>query len=360
MKYVIIIAIVVVLLIPINAYADDFTIQSECDNGSWKATIFSDEGNPLPNVNVRTIKSLSTSSFESKFLTDENGKVEIPPEENTGFIWLSKGGYNDKKIGIQCEVNSQPTIEYSNLGKTDVDKMTVEIVSIEPFGQNKWKILWDACALDDQVGPLYRFNSDIDWSVFGVNFRMYTGQCLYEYFGHHITSIVKAENPESIEITLADYGKAESEPYAYVMEVLETKFPDRYIAFFKVCAGEQKLTSPELKITSDISEVPSALSMTVLNPKSCVDHDVQIDAKDKRSIQIDIVTARSAVIQISDNEVTLLKSQLVEKENQILELKEQLENKDEIIMEQVKVLLELASNIKKTIFEPISKFFGFA
>lgn len=339
------------------AEARDFVMKTECVDENLKVIITDTDGNPLSNVTVRTYKSMSTSSVEDTFYTDVNGVVIIPVELQTGFVKISKGGFNDQKLATDCDI--QEKIQYSNVGKKDAGNITVEILSIESFGSNKWVVLWDACALEDGIGQLYRLNSDLDWTIFGVDFRLYTGECLSEYFAHPITSIVDAKNPESIEITSADYEKAGSEPYAYVMEVTETKFPNRYLAFVRVCAGEQKLTSPELKIYSDVDEVISALSMTVLNPKSCVDHDAQIEAKDKRTIQIEIIL-KNPIVQSSDSEITVLKDQLARKESQILELQKQIEQKNAVLMEQLKVISNLASMIKTTIFEPILNYFSIA
>ncbi|MEX0598683.1 MAG: hypothetical protein WD512_19525 [Candidatus Paceibacterota bacterium] len=333
-------------------------MKTECVDENWKVIITDTDGNPLSDVIVRTYKSMSTSSFEDTFYTDVNGVVIIPVELQTGFVKISKGGFNDQKLATDCDIQEK-VIQYSNVGKKDAGNITVEILSIESSGSNKWIVRWDACALKDGIGQLYRLNSDLDWTVFGVDFRLYTGECLSEYFAHPITSIVDAKNPESIEITSADYEKAGSEPYAYVMEVTETKFPNKYLAFVRICAGDQKLTSPELKISSDVDEVPSALSMTVLNPKSCVDHDVQIEAKDKRTIQVDIIL-KNREVQSSDSEITVLKDQLAQKESQILELQKQIEQKNAILMEQLKVISNLAAMMQKTIFEPILNYFSLA
>ncbi len=102
-----------------NAFAKDFTINSECIDGSWTATVLDEDGNPLENVSVRTIPAIASTKIETKFVTDENGVVSITPENNIGFGWFSKGGYSDKKIPTECEINQQPVVQYSNLGKTN-------------------------------------------------------------------------------------------------------------------------------------------------------------------------------------------------------------------------------------------------
>ena len=80
-------------MVPVTAFADDFTFTSGCEGGFWTLTVFDDDGEPFPNVPVRL-----TKTPEIKFITDENGVVKIPQEQNSGSVWLSKGGYNDQTI----------------------------------------------------------------------------------------------------------------------------------------------------------------------------------------------------------------------------------------------------------------------
>jgi len=90
------------MVIP-NAYADDFSFSSECIGGFWTLTVYDDDGNPFPNITVRL-----SSSPEIKFITDENGMVKIPPEQNDGGVKVSKGGYNDRAIITEkCQIPSK-------------------------------------------------------------------------------------------------------------------------------------------------------------------------------------------------------------------------------------------------------------
>ena len=99
----------VTLILP-NAFASDFSFTSECVGGVWEGKITSIEGEPLANTTVRTIMQLTSSSFEKKFITDQDGIVKIPFEYNTGNIWLQKGGYNDQKQVIEkCKLESKST-----------------------------------------------------------------------------------------------------------------------------------------------------------------------------------------------------------------------------------------------------------
>ena len=107
MKPVVIIAIAVMLLVPTSAFADTFRMQTECDGTSLVITIRDDEGELLSNAKIMTIKSLTgQGGYRDKYLSDENGEVIIPLGHNTGYVWLTKGGFNDVKKPVQyCHHN---------------------------------------------------------------------------------------------------------------------------------------------------------------------------------------------------------------------------------------------------------------
>ncbi|MGD8431993.1 MAG: hypothetical protein PVG23_05410 [Nitrosopumilaceae archaeon] len=86
-----------------SAYADDMKIEQACTGEGWSATITDIQGNPLVNVRVGTLDRISSSSPEESFYTDENGYVVIPHASITGFVKVTKGGYNDQKFSISCE-----------------------------------------------------------------------------------------------------------------------------------------------------------------------------------------------------------------------------------------------------------------
>jgi len=238
------------------------------------------------------------------------------------------------------------------------EKVVTEIISIDPISPQKWNVIWDACAITD-ITPFFRLSSDIDWELYRITFgtKLYGGECLSDILGHFIFTIVKAEDPDTIKIELAQYAQASDEPQVFILELIDSKFPDRYGVFFRICAGNEKLTSPQVVIFSDIEEVPTAISMTVLNPKSCVEHDVTIRANDKKTIDVQFVSFVDKSKNNSEGEVALLEEQLAEKDQQILDLKEEVDKKQAVIMEQLKVISNLASLIKKTIFEPILNYF---
>ena len=88
-----------------HAYADDLILTEECMESTWMGTITTADADPVYGVSVNTIAGIRETDVEKKFTADENGSVEIPFYDNTGFIWIHKGGFNDKKVIIEkCEL----------------------------------------------------------------------------------------------------------------------------------------------------------------------------------------------------------------------------------------------------------------
>jgi len=110
-----------VIVLP-NAYADDFSVNGECVEGIWKGTITNLNGELVPNATVRTMEKITESSFEKKFITDENGLVEISFTDNTGIIWIQKGGFNDNRLVIElCTSKNSSNSNDNVIIKTDPD-----------------------------------------------------------------------------------------------------------------------------------------------------------------------------------------------------------------------------------------------
>jgi len=86
-----------------------------------------------------------------------------------------------------------------------------------------------------------------------------------------------------------------------------------------------------------------------------VQQDEQERIKNTQQAMIDADTSVKSSLAVDElkQRIEFLESQLEEKDKQLA-------NKDLILMEQLKVIQQLASSFKKTIFEPISQFFGFA
>lgn len=93
-----------------NAFADDFTFTSECHGTTNVLSIKDQDGNNLENVKVMTVKDLTGfGGYEDKFFTDWNGFVSISQSDNTGYVWIQKGGFNDQKHKLErCSGNEIP------------------------------------------------------------------------------------------------------------------------------------------------------------------------------------------------------------------------------------------------------------
>ena len=94
-----------------DVYADDLKIKEDCISTGWEVIITDSEGNPLKNVRVMTINKISSSNVEESFFTDDKGIVVIPFSSITGFVKLSKGGYNDQRFSVSCSPLTSHTIK---------------------------------------------------------------------------------------------------------------------------------------------------------------------------------------------------------------------------------------------------------
>ena len=152
-----------IFLNPIQfAAADDMMIQHECTDIEWIGTITDSEENPLSDVRVGTIKKMSTSSIEESFYTDENGLVSIPSSLYTGFIKISKGGFNDKKIVLDCK--------FSQVDNVSSESQKPEIYSI-PEISSMVEINYPACKVQNgfdsitKSGEQYFFDRNYEGSL---------------------------------------------------------------------------------------------------------------------------------------------------------------------------------------------------
>jgi hypothetical protein len=102
MKILILGLITLLLIIPVTAFADDFQLETTCDGTTPLIRIIDQDGNGIENVKVMTIKGLTASGgYENKYFTDWRGDLKIPSHENTGYVWLQKGGFNDQKFKLE-------------------------------------------------------------------------------------------------------------------------------------------------------------------------------------------------------------------------------------------------------------------
>ena len=83
-----------------DVYGDDLDVQFECSNGMLLVTV-SDNSEPLSGVKVMGLKKISNTSPEYTLKTDEKGQVTISPTQNLGYVWISKGGFNDQKRTLE-------------------------------------------------------------------------------------------------------------------------------------------------------------------------------------------------------------------------------------------------------------------
>jgi len=251
------------------------------------------------------------------------------------------------------------------------EKLLVEILTVEPIRADQWTISWDVCALVEKIGQDFKISSDLEWKSFHVDFILYQNQCMTDILGHPIISVIDAKDPDSITITLDEPTPATNEQKIVITDILSSKIEGKYIAFFDVCAGDKRLIAPEIIVYSDIDERQAAVG-SVIGLKSCFAHSAEIHANSIDSIQVDF-----ASFEISDDksltEVTEMEIQLEEQSQEIINLKEEIvqlketlaekevtiEKKDAVLMEQIKVINDLAAMVTNTIFESLSKLVRF-
>jgi len=114
---------------------------------------------------------------------------------------------------------------------------------------------------------------------------------------------------------------------------------------YKICANVD-LTNPSFVVKSDAKK-ENVVEFIELKKGQCHEGSHILKAMAPSSISIPLAITET---EVSTGDIDQLRSE-------IAELKKKIEDKDLIIMEQVKVISELALNIKNTIFDPITKFF---
>lgn len=130
-----------------------------------------------------------------------------------------------------------------------------------------------------------------------------------------------------------------------VVAIEPTRIPDRYLVVFEICSGNTKLTVPEVVASSDSESFTREVG-SVLGAGSCLLYDVSVTAKNPNTIKVEF----GNVVQ-DDTTIEELRKE-------ISELKEQLKKKDEVLIEQLKVIQNLASMIKKTVFDSFMNIFN--
>ena len=114
MKPIVIIVIAFVLLISsVTPYANAEPLQiiQECSNNSHILKISNPEG-PVKNVSVHIYTNIGMVEYEGKVVSNENGEVEIKKSSRNNVVKISKGGYNDTTIFLECpSLKPEPTPE---------------------------------------------------------------------------------------------------------------------------------------------------------------------------------------------------------------------------------------------------------
>ena len=123
---------------------------------------------------------------------------------------------------------------------------------------------------------------------------------------------------------------------------------DNWLVRITFCPGDDKISrDPMITITTDLEEYHEQFGKLVM-PFSCGDQLIDVKAKDPQSIRA-FFTDNDDFL---GNDITSLK-------NEIAELKETIKKKDAVLMEQLKVISQLAQMVKNVVFENMSKFFNF-
>jgi len=263
-------------------------------------------------------------------------------------------------------------VVYSFQGAFAEEKISVDIITVEPIRADHWTISWDACSLVEKIGQDFKISSDLEWESFHVDFILYKDQCIVGILGHPIISVIDAKDPDSISITLDEPTSATNEQKIIITDILSTKIKGKYVAFFDVCAGEKRLIGPEIIVYSDIDERKAPVG-SVIGINSCFGHSAEIYAESIDSIKVDFAENSKVTDDKSLSEVADMQTKIDEQDQEIKELKEEvtalkgiIEEKDEaiakkdaILMEQVKVLKDLADRISNTIHDEFAKVFKF-
>jgi len=145
-------------------------------------------------------------------------------------------------------------------------------------------------------------------------------------------------------INLDKYNSGSDGSSIKVISAIETGRPNQFLIYFEICAGTKKVTVPEVTVSSD-SESYTREVATVLNPGSCYLVDSNVEADEPTTIDVTFGNV------VKDD------TQIVELKAEISELKEELKKKDAVLMEQLKVIQNLASMIKKVFFDSFLNYF---
>jgi len=178
-----------------------------------------------------------------------------------------------------------------------------------------------------------------------------------KYVGKKYSEVIKIfyDSPDISKTSEKPSEPVKQEPreaMAFVNSILSTPMQGQYLVIFTLCAGDTKVTVPEIVVSSDMESYTREVA-SVLMPGACSNYDVTVKADDTNSIKVQYgnVVGNDSTIEELKAEIKSLKEQLNKKDSE-------LEKKDSILMEQLKVIQQLASSFKKTFFDPVSTILG--
>ena len=362
-----------------NAYAADFEVKMTCHTPKLQIRVLDSNGDPISGAIVYTIQKISSTNFEKKFTTDFSGNVEITPTENTGFVRISKAGFNEQRLISQSCSESNIvkqsmkifTQSSSTVGVTK-DTMTgnpvVDLGTI--FGIAGTGTLPDYIVVEKdsrKVGTIPResiapASAHGQWQISQTYFTDYQSTGLYklrlftddnetfvfEFFIRQINFSVMGTPTEQ---NLVEKPK----PQATLISKEPTNFADRWLTKVKFCPNGYGVNEATIMFETDMEQVVHSWSSPIMG-NNCGEDFFEIKANNPQSI---IVRVGGFGQDEQLRDTTSLQTQVDSLKEEISSLKEQLKSKDAILMEQLKVIQQLASSFKKTFFDPVSTILGF-
>lgn len=149
------------------------------------------------------------------------------------------------------------------------------------------------------------------------------------------------------------------EPSVRLFGFIERAMENRWLAVLELCAGKDRLTTPTIRVTTDMDDTEIKLEK-IINSGSCGSvNGFDVVAKEPSSVKVEYVGLQQK-LGASTDDITELKMEIETLKQELVKKDETIEKKDAVIMEQIKVIKDLANMITNAVFEPISKFFGFA
>ena len=366
---------VIGVMIP-SAYANDFIFESKCIGENLIISVVSkDGGEIIKNINVYTTNGVRAGAqkFE-KFSSDENGEVTIGFLKNTGFVNISKPGFNDQRVPVEIcsqkqvsapsSMSSQeskesfdasyPEIKSSKIiisGETNpivkkgmISKFTyqVEIIgeleydySVNDKGgwlERCYDNLADTsgssrCATSDKVflisetSRVFEYDSDFSHYWDDQDLMIYYDskpkviQEMFRFNDELSSFNIYPVWQESKEVTLSQESIEKIHTRSIsVKGILPSPMDERWMALLEICSGENSLLKPSIIIESDLETTYYVLPISV-NKLSCTQQEVSVKAKTLSSINFKFETSEV----VNDEEINQLKKEIEELKETMIE-----------------------------------------